>query len=240
MNATYISIEKNIKTFEFYKQLWGSRGIIGVRADTMTKGIEMAIAVEKSKTQYLYFVDIVADNIDYMPELSELYERINAPILIAASVYNVDEHHKALNNGAYFYGQYNGEAEKNVNVVITVANRYHHKKEQRTETNILTNGGISVFISQRQAFVNDTQIKLTKIEYDLLCYFMSNIGSALSYGQIFLNVWNDKYNETSNEAIKGIIKRLRKKLANDENENCIIENIHSFGFKMPLINHAIS
>lgn len=38
MTATYISVEKNIDSFEYYKKLWGSRGITGIRADSMTEG----------------------------------------------------------------------------------------------------------------------------------------------------------------------------------------------------------
>jgi hypothetical protein len=68
----YISIEKNIEGFDFYKALWSLRGIVGVRADTMDDGIEKAIEIENSKTDELYFIDIVADDIDYMPHLRTL------------------------------------------------------------------------------------------------------------------------------------------------------------------------
>lgn len=106
MNATYISIEKNVDIFEQYKKLWGSRGITGIRVASMTEGIEMAIAIEKSKTEHIYFVAIVADDIDFMPLLAFLDGAVDAPILIATSNYNENEHHTALNNGAYFYGPY--------------------------------------------------------------------------------------------------------------------------------------
>jgi CheY-like chemotaxis protein len=116
----YLSIEKNIEGFELYKALWNARGIDGVRADSMTEGIERAIGIEKSKMDELYFIDIVADDIDFMLQLPILSAETNAPILIAASAYNEAEHHEALNVGADFYGGYCDTPEQNIHAVTTV------------------------------------------------------------------------------------------------------------------------
>ena len=46
MGYFYISIEKNTVVFELYRALWATRGITGVRAGTMTEGIEKAAEIE--------------------------------------------------------------------------------------------------------------------------------------------------------------------------------------------------
>jgi hypothetical protein len=78
----YISIEKNIKIFELYKALWNQHGVTGIRADNMTEGIEKAIEIEKSKADELYFIAIVADDVDFMAQLKILSAETNAPIPI--------------------------------------------------------------------------------------------------------------------------------------------------------------
>lgn len=233
MDATYISIEKNTEVFELYKELWGNRGISGIRADTMTEAIEMAVTIEKSRTQYLYFIDIAADDIDFMPQLAILNEVTGAPILIATSNYSEDEHHEALTNGADFYAQYCDNPEKNINGVIAAVNSYQRAaNKQKTPSNILSCGGILISLSQRKTFVNDAKIKLTGLEFDLLHYFMSNLDRALSYEQIYLQVWKEKYNESYIQAIKSAIKKLRKKISSDKDENRVIKNVRGFGYKM--------
>jgi len=96
----YISIEKNVIVFEMFKSLWNKLGIDGIRTDTMTEGLKTAIEIEKSVLDELYFIDIVADGIDYLPQLKILHEETNAPILIVASNFNENERVSALNNGA--------------------------------------------------------------------------------------------------------------------------------------------
>ena len=59
----------------------------------MTEGIKKAVEIEKSATDELSFIAIVAGNIDYLPQLKILSEETNAPILIATFDYSEDEHY---------------------------------------------------------------------------------------------------------------------------------------------------
>jgi DNA-binding response OmpR family regulator len=86
----------------------------------------------------------------------------------------------------------------------------------------------------RGTFVSEVAVELTKTEFDLLYLLMSNLGEALSHNKIYEIVWKDEYNDSFLEAIKSVIKKLRKKLTDDENENKIIESVWGYGYKMPL------
>ena len=212
MGAKYISVERNNVNFEYYKKLWGSRGIEGIRVDTMTECIELACAIEKSKAETLYFIDIVAGEINFMPQLAILEAESNAPIIIATSHYDEDEHQEALNNGAYFYGSYSENPEKNISVVMAAVNSYHRAKKQKSSTAILTYGGGLVSLLQRRVFVNDVSIDLTRQEFDILCYLMKNRGNVLTYRQIYRRVWGGEYEDSEREILRNAIKRLREKL----------------------------
>jgi DNA-binding response OmpR family regulator len=134
----YISIEKNIEVFNFYKNLWSEHGIIGIRAENMTEGIEKAIEIEKSPHNELYFIDIVADDIDYMAQLKILSNETTAPILIATSKYSEKEHHEAFNNGADFYGGYCKMPEQNIEGVISAINSIDRRaKKPKTSSEII-------------------------------------------------------------------------------------------------------
>jgi DNA-binding response OmpR family regulator len=232
----YLSIEKNVEGFEMFKALWGARGIDGIRADSMTEGIAKAIEIEKSRTDELYFIDIVADDIDYMPQLKILSAETNAPILIATSKYSDDEHHEALNNGADFYGGYCGSPEQNINAVISVVNRLNERAiQQKPPVDFMIYGNILLSHTHRQVFVDDTAVELSKIEFDMLYFFLNHRGHALSFKQIYHHVWGDSYDESVNDSVKAAIKRLRRKIAGQDADNSFIENVWGVGYRLPVM-----
>jgi DNA-binding response OmpR family regulator len=224
----YISIEKNIEVFNFYKNLWSEHGITGIRAENMTEGIEKAIEIEKSKADELYFIDIVADDIDYMAQLKILSNETTAPILIATSKYNEKEHHEALNNGADFYGGYCKMPEQNIEGVISAINSIDRRaRKSKQPSKVMVYRNLLVAPNQRSVFVDNTEIELTKTEFNVLCYLMENRGHALSFEQIYNHVWGDEYDEDIINAVKNIIKRIRHKIDGH------IENVWGFGYRLP-------
>jgi len=56
----------------------------------------------------------------------------------------------------------------------------------------------------------------------------------LSFERIYEEVWKEKPNGSATEAIKSTVKRIRKKLALDSDDNSLIENIRGYGYKIPI------
>jgi DNA-binding response OmpR family regulator len=146
----YVSIETNTVVFELYKTLWGKLGVNGIMASSMTDGIEKAVEIEKSRADELYFIDIVADDINYMPQLKILNDETDAPVLIATSSPNDDEHHEALSKGADFYGKYCGTPEQNVNAVVSVINSIERRaRKNKSSLKMIIYNGIMLTPSYR-------------------------------------------------------------------------------------------
>lgn len=235
MDATYISIEKNMEVFEYYKKLWGSRGITGIRADSMTDGIEAAITIGKSETQTLHFIDIAADDIDFMPLLAVLAEAADAPILIATSNYNEDEYHRALDNGAFFYGPYCDDPDKNINGVNLAVKNYHRvAKRQKTPSDIHTCGEILISLSQRKAYVHDSFVTLTSQDFDVLHILMMKRGKILTHEEIYRYIHKGEYDdETAKYIVYNSVKRLRQKIRKAANLD-YIQSIYNVGYSLSL------
>lgn len=237
MDAVYISIEKNAAVFEEYKKLWSGRGITGIRADTMTEGIEAAIAISKSETQYLYFADIAADEIDFMPLLMTLDDVVDAPILIAVSKdrYSEDEHHRALDSGAFFYGPYCDDPEKNINAVNVSVKNYHRvAKRQKTSPDIITCGAVLISLSRRKAYVNDSPVSLTLQEFEALHILMLHPGKALTHSEIFSHIHDSEYDEkTAKYVIYNSMNRLCQKMRKVAKQD-YIKSVYDVGYTFSL------
>lgn len=86
-----------------------------------------------------------------------------------------------------------------------------------------------------KVFVNDNNVSLTKKEYDLLIFFISNKDRVLTKESIGENVWGD-YADTlaSFDFIYTHIKNLRKKLL-DRGCNDYLKNVYGVGYKFDTI-----
>ncbi|MCF6342690.1 MAG: response regulator transcription factor [Bacteroidales bacterium] len=82
-----------------------------------------------------------------------------------------------------------------------------------------------------QVFVHDELVVLTKKEYDLLIFFISNKNRVLSKESIGENVWGD-YADTldSFDFIYTHIKNLRKKLL-EKGADDYLQNVYGVGYK---------
>ena len=75
--------------------------------------------------------------------------------------------------------------------------------------------------------VGDEQIKLTKIEFDILYLLAKNPNKVFSSDEIFENVWKEKNFDATNNVMVHI-KRLRNKLKEDK----IITTVWGVGYKI--------
>jgi len=87
-----------------------------------------------------------------------------------------------------------------------------------------------------QVFVHDKIVNLTKKEFDLLIFFISNKNKVLTKESIGENVWGD-YADTLNsfDFIYTHIKNLRKKLL-DKGSAGYLENMYGVGYKFNTLN----
>ena len=232
MSCFYLSIEKNIEVFEFYKVLWAARGVEAIRADTMTEGISRANMIESSAADELLFIDIVADDVDFMPQLKILSEETNAPILIATSSPDDDEHHDALNNGADFYGKYCEKPEQNLDAVLSAITSINQRaKKRKTPQKIIAHGDILIAADTHKAFIHDVELTLTGSEMKLLHYLTINRGNVLSHRQIYQKINEDMWDEMTGDMIYSTIKRLRKKIR-DITRIDYIETVRDVGYRL--------
>jgi DNA-binding response OmpR family regulator len=235
MRLFYVAIEKNAESFEMYKALWQAHNIYGIMAKTMSEGIEMAVEIEKSNTDELFFISIVADDIDFLPQLQCLADETNAPILVATSKsrYTEKEHHAALSGGADYYATYADKPETDINGVFsTIRSMSQRAKKQKTPSEIITHGDILMVVNRHKVFVKDKELLLTGTEMKILHYLLLNRGNVLTHGQIYRNVYDD-YEDISADSLYSAIKRIRKKMR-DITHTEYIETVRDVGYRMSI------
>ncbi len=90
---------------------------------------------------------------------------------------------------------------------------------------------IKVKIDEKLAFVNDQLLNLTRKEYDLLLFFMSNKDRIITKESIVEHLWGDNVILTNSfDFVYTHVKNLRKKLLASNCRN-YIKVIYGFGYK---------
>ena len=85
---------------------------------------------------------------------------------------------------------------------------------------------------QHGVFFGNNKLDLTSKEFNVLYMFMSNPGCVFSPEQIYNEVWGLRFNNTTKEVIRTMMKRLRQKLQTDPQspEFEYIKNIRDVGY----------
>ena len=92
----------------------------------------------------------------------------------------------------------------------------------RTPT-IRLNDELEYDFGKKALYVNGEISHLSKSESKLLEYFLNNKNKTITYEQIFDYIWD--YEQPTKEAIKTIVKELRRKLGKD-----VIINLYGVGY----------
>jgi DNA-binding response OmpR family regulator len=91
---------------------------------------------------------------------------------------------------------------------------------------------LSIDQKARRAWIGEREVKLTRLEFDVLVYLFENQGAAISRQELLRGAWrcNNPY-ERSDDTVKSCISRLRKKLEDDAQDPVYILNVWGVGYQ---------
>ena len=104
--------------------------------------------------------------------------------------------------------------------------RLNKRVNNKTKSNIIKIGEISINKDTFEVYKNDLRIDISTREFELLKYLMENAGMVISKEQIFESVWGSSYGDIGTVAVN--IKSLRDKL---QDKNKYIITIWGYGYK---------
>lgn len=90
---------------------------------------------------------------------------------------------------------------------------------------------IKIFPDENTAFVNETQLMLTKKEYDLLIFFITNKNHVVTKESIAEHLWGDNIDMADSfDFIYTHVKNLRKKIIENGGQD-YIKTVYGMGYK---------
>jgi two-component system response regulator CssR len=99
-------------------------------------------------------------------------------------------------------------------------------KDKKENTNIINYDDYVINLEKRTVELNQKNIKLTTLEFDLLLLFIKNKDKCFSREEILNSVWGNDYFGTD-RVVDDLVRRLRKKLPKVK-----IDAIYGYGYRL--------
>ena len=187
--------------------------------------MEVIDIIEKEKFD-LILLDIMMPEMSGVELCSKIRDKVSIPIIFLTAKNDIVDKMLGYEIGG---DDYITKPFDNRELVLKIKSHLRLNQRIRQSNNnkhILTNGDLVLNKDSYEVTKNGKKIILTTREFELLKYFMENVGIALSKEQIFESVWGSDYGDIGTVAVN--IKNLRDKL--DDNDEYII-TIWGYGYK---------
>ena len=178
----------------------------------------------------LAIIDILMPDIDGFEVCKIIRQNYTYPIImLTAKVEDIDKI-KGLTIGADDY------ITKPFNPLEVVARvkaqlRRVQKYDNLSKSNIIDFAGLFINKDTRQCILNEEELQLTPIEFNILWYLCENRGKVISSEELFEVVWGEKFLDRNNTVVVHI-RNLREKMREVIGKPKYIKTIWGVGYKI--------
>ncbi len=186
---------------------------------------------------HLVLLDIMMPGMDGIQMCKKIRETSNVPIIMLSAKGNDIDKIMGLGIGADDYVTKPFNPLELTARVKSQLRRYTqlnpNSGHDSAENNEIHIRGLVINKDNHRVTIDDEEVKLTPIEFDILYLLSSNPGKVFSTDEIFEKVWHEKVYEANNTVMVHI-RRLRGKMKEDQrqDQDKIISTVWGVGYKV--------
>jgi len=220
MKARVLIIEDELELAELVQMYLRKDGI---ESDICTDG-ESAVRLLTSESFDLLVLDINLPGMDGFELLGEIRPRISVPVIIISARDADEDIIMGLGAGADEF------VTKPFAPRVLVARIRALLKRARAEPrHDIHFGPYSIDLEGYYLARDERRVALSSKEFEVLRYLVRNPGRAMTSDEIYTEVWDNKYGDTTSVAV--YIRRIRQKLEDDPHNPLYIQTMHGKGYR---------
>jgi len=206
----------------------------GLRAEgfecTSLRELHEVLPFIKKNTPQIVVLDRLFGSQDSISILESIKALPNPPmVLMLTALDEVSERVKGLEMGADDYLCKPFDFDELLARISALRRRM--TAPQQASQNTIGLGNLEIALQERIVTVNDDELALTKIEFELLLYFAENQNKVLSRERILSRVWQT-YSDPNTNIIDVYVSRLRKKI--EREPRLSIQTLRGNGYRLAL------
>lgn len=180
----------------------------------------------------LIILDLGLPDADGADVLKSIRKESLTPIIVLSARSDECEKVKLLDMGANDYiTKPFGSAELVARVRLALRNSRQNKNHGELPDGKFSANGLVIDYGSRRVFINDTEIKLTQTEYNIVAFLSEYSGKVMTYSSIIREIWG--YNDlNSTKKLQVNMANIRKKFGAKPGMTNYIVNELGVGYRM--------
>lgn len=194
---------------------------------------EEAILEASSHNPDVIFLDLGLPDLDGVDVIKRIREWSNMPIIVISARSEDEDKIEALDAGADDYLTKPFSVEELLARLRVMQRRLALLKPDmdNVESSIYINGNLKIDYAAGCAYLSDEELKLTPIEYKLLCLLAKNTGKVLTHKYITQKIWGAAW-DSNVASLRVFMATLRKKIENEGDSVAYIQTHVGIGYRM--------
>ena len=201
----------------------------GFNVFTASNGLE-ALAIFNTESLDLIILDIMMPHMDGLETCRRIRQASTVPIIVLTALGEEADKVTALDQGADDYLTKPFGIEELMARVRAMMRRINWDGRSEQSREILRYGDLELDAQAITVLFTGERLTLTRTEFDLLHYFMQNVGKALPHRTILQAVWGPEYGDEA-EYLRVYIGRLRRKIEEDPANPTYLKTEYGIGYR---------
>ncbi|MDO4356772.1 MAG: response regulator transcription factor [Clostridia bacterium] len=203
----------------------------GYRVFEARNGREALDVLHREKI-HLALLDVMMPEMDGLTVIQRIREeKRNLPIILLTAKSESADKVAGLDLGADDYVTKPFDPQEVIARSRSQIRRYTRLGAIEEAPNVMRLGGVEVFPEEQRVCVDGDEIRLTPIEYNILCFLMRHPGQVFSSRQLYEAVWQEAP-MGSQAAVAVHIRHLREKLEIDPSDPRYLKVVWGRGYRM--------
>jgi two-component system KDP operon response regulator KdpE len=171
-----------------------------------------AVMLTASHNPDVIFLDLGLPDMDGIDVIERIRSWSNVPIIVISARGEDEDKIAALDAGAddYLTKPFSVE-ELFARLRVTIRRLSMMNSDGTADRSVYTNGNLKIDYPAGCAYLNGDELKLTPIEFKLLCLLAKNTGKVLTHTYITQNIWGRSW-DNDIASLRVFMVTLRKKL----------------------------
>ena len=229
MDARILVVDDEPEIADLVEVYLKSEGCTVFKCGTGTE----ALAVVRNQALDLAILDVMLPDISGFPLCGEIRKEHHFPVLMLTAKAEDMDKITGLTIGAddYITKPFNPlELMARVKAQLRRYTQLGNLSQQSTDT-IYRCGGLQINDDTKEVYVDDEQIKLTPIEYNILLLLVKNAGKVFSIDEIYEQIWNEEAIGADN-TVAVHIRHIREKIEINPREPRYLKVVWGVGYKV--------
>lgn len=230
MNNKYkiLVVEDELNISRFVTALLEANDYKVLIAETAEKGLLLF----SSHHPDLVVLDLGLPDRDGTLLLQDIRKTSSVPVMVLSARSEENDKVESLDAGANDYvTKPFGSKEFVARVRSILRSNRHSAEEGKLPGGKFTSGEMTIDYDARKFYIQDTEIKLTQTEFNIIALLSEHFGKVLTYSAISKEIWG-YFDSGSTKKLQVNMANIRKKLSLKPGENKFISNELGVGYRM--------